>query len=126
MWAQREKARYPRQAQQDGQTGRRPHVPRRNASVLRRLDGFHPPDLDQDEDEDADVAQQDEGNEGHHCHVEEGVVLQPAAGGTQMFPSSLRAVLRCNSVQKDSAAMLTYNCWFVLCPGVNSAGRVFP
>lgn len=95
MWAEREKGHYPCQAQQDGETGHRPQVPQRHAAVLRWLVDLHPPDLDQDQDEYTHVAQQDEGNEGHHRHVEEDIVLQPAAGGTQIFRSSLCALLQC-------------------------------
>lgn len=95
MWAEREKGHYPCQAQQDGETGHRPQVPQRHAAVLRWLVDLHPPDLDQDQDEYTHVAQQDEGNEGHHRHVEEDIVLQPAAGGTQIFRSSLCVLLQC-------------------------------
>lgn len=121
-WAKGEKARRPRQSQQDGEAGHRPQVPQRQLAVLWQLVCSHLLDLDQDHDEDADVAKQDEDNEGHHRHVEEGIVLQPAAGGNQMFGYKLLKFLQ---LQNNWTAF-TYNCSVKLRPTAISADRAFP
>ena len=76
-----EEAHGPRQAQEDGETGHRLQVRQRAGAVCWRLIGSHLSDLNQNHHEHGDVAQQDQENKCHHGHIEDGVVLQPAAGG---------------------------------------------
>lgn len=80
-----EKAHRPGEAQQDGETGHRPQVLQSAAALCGRLVGSHLPELDQNHDEHEDVAQQDQEGEGHRRHVEEGIVLQPAAEKIEGF-----------------------------------------